>query len=175
MNALTYLTRRCPRNCQYCDLKKDEFENELTLEQWVSVFNILEKLEVDFNLILGNETWLLGSDLYTLMQYNKIPYALYTTAPPSLFDKYHEAFFLGPIDNLSCGIDWSLDYLNYREGAMSDDEKKSKDGHRAISATREYYPHVDCQGTMTIHRENFWELPQLVRELPKSDLSLEST
>ena len=164
MNALTYLTRQCPRNCLYCDLNK-KMKGELKAEYWVDAFNILHELNIEFNLILGNETWAYGNDLIEIIKHNKVPYALYTTCPRHLFLKHWNRFFLSGIDNLSCGIDYSLDYVaNNRP--KNDMEKKSLDSWRGLLTTRLWYPSVDCQGTITVNKLNYTQLPKIVSALP---------
>lgn len=169
MNSLTYLTRRCPRKCGYCALRDaKDLGPELTTSQWCKAFQILKDLGVDFNLILGNETWLLGADLLTILRENKVPYALYTTAPEPLWSKYHDMFFnSGIIDNLSCGMDYPI-----IEGVYEEDDSyhKSVDAWKAFKWIKEHHPNVDTQGTITIHRKNIMHVPHLVEDL--SDLGI---
>ncbi len=171
MNALTYLTRRCPRTCDYCRLRDSNLKGpELTTEQWIEAFAILKKIGVDFNLILGNETWLLGEELLKIMKTNEVPYALYTTCPESLFSKYRDLYFSsGVIDNLSCGVDYSYSFLQQKlekQGQFDTDmERKSYTAWQGLMWVRKQYPNVDCQGTMTISKDNFHLLPAVVKEL----------
>ena len=170
--ALTFITKACPRNCLYCDVSSlKSLDEELTVGQWVDAFKILKEIGVTFNLILGNESWLLGDRLIDIMQKNTVPFAMYTTAPPGLFDKYHEKFFAGPIDNLSCGIDYPLSHLLVKGATsnepMNDMEQKSLDGWLALIKTRTKYPYVDTQGMITIHRKNYFLLYQTVQELKR--------
>uniref|UniRef100_A0A6M3KKT7 Radical SAM superfamily protein n=1 Tax=viral metagenome TaxID=1070528 RepID=A0A6M3KKT7_9ZZZZ len=161
MNSLTYLTRRCPRNCGYCNLVNSEgLGPELSCPDWVKAFAILKEIGVDFNLILGNETWLLGWDLISLMQTNRVPYALYTTCPTKLFLKWYDLMFKSGIDNLSCGIDYSQSHDGIDDTAL-----KSIDGWRGIALTKKKYPHVDCQGTITLNKQNYRHLPNVVNQL----------
>ena len=164
INACTFMTRRCPRDCSYCNASKVKKDDELDWMDWVQVNSILKKMGVDFNLILGNETWLIGHNLNRIMEYNQVPYALYTTCPPLLFDRYKDDFFGGHIDNLSCGIDYSLSWLMGRE-KRNDMERKSIDAWKGLMYVREKYPHVDCQGTVTLHKQNYEQLPEIVRTL----------
>lgn len=170
--ALTFITRACPRNCLYCDIASTPSKDELSVGQWIDAFLIMKKeIGVTFNLILGNESWLLGKRLIHIMKENRIPFAMYSTAPPELFDKYHDDFFQGPIDNLSCGIDYPLSYLLMRSSTMgvtmNDIENKSLDGWLALLKTRFRYPEVDTQGMITIHRQNYMMLPLTVSELKR--------
>ena len=166
INACTFLTRRCPRNCSYCDASKVKKENELDRLDWLQVNDILYKMGVDFNLILGNETWMLGDNLNEIMRTNKVPYALYTTCPPVLFERYKDRFFTGNIDNLSCGIDFSHNYLLSKQmKTYNDMEMKSAHAWSGLAYVRQKYPHVDCQGTVTLHKQNYQQLPEIVRSL----------
>jgi len=169
--ALTFITRACPRNCLYCDIASTPTKDELSVGQWIDAFKILKEIGVTFNLILGNESWLLGDKLVYIMKWNKVPFAMYTTAPQKLFNKYHKRFFTGPIDNLSCGIDYPLSYI-LRKGAKineatNDIEEKSLDGWMALLMTRFKYPYIDTQGMITIHRQNYIMLPFIVSELKR--------
>ena len=164
LNALTYVTRRCPRNCNYCALRdaKDVGE-ELTEKQWKKAFLILHKMGIDFNLILGNETWLLEDKLVNIMQKNKVPYALYTTCPEPLFSRNREKMF-SVVDNLSCGVDWSHSFLA-KKLHTEDSEKKSWDAWNGFHWAKKNYPGIDCQGTITVHKNNLTQVPSIVREL----------
>jgi len=165
-NALTYLTRRCPRRCEYCALVDAKgLGKELRADQWIEAFRILRKMNISFNLILGNETWTVGWDLIPIFKKNRVPYALYTTAPKHLWDRYRHAFITdGVIDNLSCGIDYPP---NARVQGDDDSIKKSKDAWKAFTWLKEHHPNVDSQGTVTIHKGNFKYLPELVESLSR--------
>jgi len=166
INSLTYLTRRCPRKCEYCALRNTEnIGSELSSRQWRKAFEILKELSIDFNLILGNETWLLGRRLLKIMKANKVPYALYTTCPEPLFHRYRKAYFQsGYIDNLSCGIDYPV-----REGIQIEDDSyhKSVDAWKGFQWIKACFPNVDTQGTITLHKKNIQYAPQLVEDLSR--------
>lgn len=164
MNSLTYLTRTCPRNCQYCALKKSIGKEVRFANDWIRAFHILKEMGVQFNLILGNETWVYEHELPRILEEGQLPYALYTTCPRTLFLNYWSEFFQRGIDNLSCGIDYP--YMNLINNPLRDDmDKKSLDGWRGIMTTRLWFPNVDCQGTVTVNLQNFHLLPDLVDEL----------
>ena len=166
MNSLTYLNRGCPRKCQYCTLRDAKgVGKELTPEQWIRAFEILHELGVDFNLILGNETWSLGEDLLTILTDNKITYAIYTTCPEPLFSRYRERFFdSGVIDNLSCGLDYPP--LSIEHPLQDDDSyKKSMDAWKGLLWLKENYPDMDSQGNITAHKHNLKYIPALIDEL----------
>lgn len=165
LNALTFLTRQCPRACDYCAIRDAKNVGpDMTAEEWKKAFHILDLLGVDFNLILGNETWVLGRELIEIMAVNRVPYALYTTCPDPLFQEYRDEMFK-VIDNLSCGVDWPLSYLMKKGALTGDSEKKSLDAWRGFQWIKKHHPEIDCQGTVTVHNENFAFLPDIVGEL----------
>ena len=167
MNAFTYITRACPRNCDYCSIKSgSKSRGRMTEEDWIDAFAILKDIGVTFNLILGNETWLLGEKLLRILEKNEVPFALYTTAPPKLFEKYREKFFgSGVIDNLTCGIDYSIKYLMALRRPLTDTEQKSYDGWKALIWAKGHYPDLDMQGNITVYQQNYRQLINLVTEL----------
>ena len=171
-NAFTYITRACPRDCDYCNIKSGkESRGRMSVEDWVTTNYILKNMGVTFNLILGNETWLLGHKLLDILKLNEVPFALYTTAPPSLFEKYRDEFFgSGVIDNLTCGIDYSFKYLQSITRKFTTTEQKSWDGWQALKWAKEHYPNLDMQGNITVYRENYLQLPMLVQELAELDI-----
>jgi hypothetical protein len=164
INSLTYLTRGCPRHCEYCALREAVgIGKQLDVRGWKEAFRILHELNVDFNLVLGNETWLLGTGLIDIFKDNKIPYALYTTCPEPIFSKHkYELFDSGVIDNLSCGIDYPI-----IEGLLIDDDSyaKSKSAWWGFKWIKQFYPEVDTQGTITIHKKNLPYVLALVKSL----------
>ena len=133
-------------------------------------FDILKDMGVKFNLILGNESWLLGRSLLTLMDHNQIPFAMYTTCPPDLFLCYRDEFFKGPIDNLSCAIDYSVDYLQKHFNPKDDMQVKSNDGWCGLLYTRKNHPRVDTQGNITMSRLNLEDVPKIVEILSASGI-----
>jgi MoaA/NifB/PqqE/SkfB family radical SAM enzyme len=161
-NSLTYITRRCPRNCAYCGLRDAiGVGKELTKEQWAEAFQILETMGVDFNLILGNETWLLHEELPYIMQRNKVPYAIYTTSPGTLFPDNREKLLVqGVLDNFSSGVD----FPSSRCDGDDDMYRKSKDSWESFRWIKKNTPWVDCQATITIHRKNIKFVPEIIRE-----------
>lgn len=176
VNSLVYLTRKCPRGCTYCRLRDSKLKgSELDTKQWIKAFSILKDMGVDFNLILGNETWLLGENLLHIMKRNEVPFALYTTCPEELFERFNDRFFdSGEIDNLSCGVDYPLSYLSdilENKGHFSNDmELKSFTAWKGLLWTKAHYPNVDCQGTMTISKLNYKLIPDVVQELKENGI-----
>jgi MoaA/NifB/PqqE/SkfB family radical SAM enzyme len=165
-NSLTYLTRRCPRNCEYCALRDaKDIGPQLGIHKWIEAFKILKALGVEFNLILGNEPWLLGEGLLSILKHNQVPFALYTTCPEPTFSEYKHIFFeSGYLDNLSCGIDYPVE-----ESIFVDDDsyRKSIDAWHGFKWIKKAYPEVDTQGTITIHKKNIRYAPKLVENLSK--------
>lgn len=163
-NSLVYLTRRCPRRCDYCTIRNGiKKSEELTVEQWRKAFDILKDLGVTFNLILGNETFLLGENLVTIMDNTPVPYGLYTSLSGNLFDKNHEAFFATEkIDSISCGIDYPMGALPIKK--EEDSYKKSMKAWEVFQFVKKQYPKVDIQCTITIHRLNYKGVPLIIKQ-----------
>jgi hypothetical protein len=135
---------------------------ELTWKEWREAFRILHDVGVNFNLILGNETWLLGGSLLDIMKENKVPYALYTTCPEPIFSIHRRSFFdSGVIDNLSCGVD----YPPLSNPVKDDSYEKSMSALKGFNWVKREYPHVDTQGTITVHKKNLEYVPKLVHLL----------
>jgi len=166
-NSLTYLTRHCPRACEYCALRDaKDVGKELSIQQWIKAFVILKEMNIDFNLVLGNETWLLGESLLDIFTPNEVPYALYTTCPEPIFSKYRNKLFgSGIIDNLSCGIDYPRNIPANHPGRKDDSYIKSLSALEGFTWLKKHHPKMDCQGTVTIHKGNYEMLPTLVQEL----------
>ncbi|MBI5682842.1 MAG: radical SAM protein [Deltaproteobacteria bacterium] len=55
IESSVYLTRQCNLKCQYCKIIKTELPQELSTDQWIEVFNILEGLGIRFINIAGGE------------------------------------------------------------------------------------------------------------------------
>jgi len=169
-NAITFITRRCPRECDYCAIRDAKgIGPELTADQWKEAFSIYADLGVNFNLILGNEPWLLGDRLIDIFKDTKVPYAIYTTCPEPLFSKYREKMF-DTIDNLSCGLDFPSSYLEEQlrcqGGVFNDDiEQKSWAAWQGFKWVKEHRPDVDCHAAITMHKKNLAYIPELIDEL----------
>ena len=165
MNAMTYITRRCVRNCSYCSAAKVQ-KNEMNVAGWIEAFSILKEMGVEFNLILGNESWVLGEKLLPIMKTNKVPYALYTTAPPVLFNFMRQSYFESGIDNISCGIDYLPDKITGITTSTilksTEEWKKSMDGLTALLWTKKSFPKVDTQATITISKRNVMMISKIV-------------
>jgi len=129
---------------------------------WIEAFYILKELGVDFNLILGNETWLLGHRILSILGRNKVPYALYTTCPEPTFSKYRDWFFSECLDNLSCGMDYPV-----LPGFTIQDDSfyKSVSAYKGFKWVKENYPFVDTHATITVHRKNLQYLLALAKQL----------
>lgn len=163
--SVVFLTRRCPRACDYCKIRDAvDVGPELTKEEWKKAFSILQNIGVEFLLVLGNEPWILKEDLLDIMGELSIPYGLYTSCPPFLFDKYRDKFFPA-IRNVSCGIDWPISYLEQRSELKDDSQKKSLESWSALQWIKHNYPQVECHASITIHKKNVRFLSSIVNEL----------
>jgi MoaA/NifB/PqqE/SkfB family radical SAM enzyme len=158
--SVVYLTRRCPRKCSYCTLRDGRnVGKELETYQWIRAFNILKELGVKFNLVLGNETWLLGKNLPTIMKHSPY-YGLYTSCNRSLFSAAYKEMFGRGIYSFSCGADYPPSMSKYG----TEIESKAADVATLMQIVRREYPKVDCQVTFTLHRNSYKNFPQYVRE-----------
>ena len=162
--SVIYLTRHCPRHCAYCAIRDTlEPQKELQMSEWRHAFQILKAVGVDFNLILGNEPWLLGENLLPILYSTDVPYALYTSGVPSLFKKYHLSFFgYNQIKNFSIGVDYPL---GVNVISKDDSYTKAMDAWEALRYVRKFYPWVETHATITVHKLNYQYLPLLVRQL----------
>lgn len=50
-----FITRKCDLKCEYCNIPRDEIEEELTVEQWKNAVNILENIGIKTINFLGGE------------------------------------------------------------------------------------------------------------------------
>lgn len=174
-NAVTYMTRECGHACSYCSLTTATvMGKKLKTTDWIRAFLILKEMGADFNLILGNECWLLGPDLLDILSSTRVPYAVYTNCLPKLFEKYCDTFFgSGVLDNLSAGCDYPFSYLEekIREGGLTNDmERKSYYAWKGAFWVREHFPEADTHLTMTIHAKNYHHLPRWLDETTKNGI-----
>jgi MoaA/NifB/PqqE/SkfB family radical SAM enzyme len=70
VESSVYLTRECNLKCQYCKIIKTEFEKELSTEEWLKAFDVLEGLGIRFVNIAGGEPTVLP-DLPKMLRYLK--------------------------------------------------------------------------------------------------------
>jgi len=59
IESSVYLTRKCNLACQYCKIIKTVLPDELTTEQWIEAFDILDSLGIRFVNIAGGEPTIL--------------------------------------------------------------------------------------------------------------------
>jgi MoaA/NifB/PqqE/SkfB family radical SAM enzyme len=170
--SIIYLTRRCPRHCFYCAIRDGKaVGKELNVFEWQKAFEILKELGIDFNLILGNEPWLLGWDLPHIVNHTGIPYALYTSGLSTLFNMYNTRFFSRDgITNLSIGVDYPI--LESIADQKDDSHKKAMDAWTALKYTRERYPNVETHATITVHKLNYQHLPILIKQLQETKVNI---
>jgi hypothetical protein len=121
-------------------------------------------LNIEFNLVLGNEPWLLGDDLPEIINSTAIISGVYTTCQPTLWGRYHESFFIEKgLDNLSIGVD-SIRQTPV-DPLVDDSLLKTFNAWHAFDWVKEHAPWVDCHATVTLHQENYRILPDIIRQL----------
>jgi len=161
-----YLTRKCPMHCKYCAIRKSNLqERELTPLGWKKVFDIFKQRDCKFNLILGNETMMLGEGLVDIIRYlseQNINYALYSTSPTRLYDKLKEPLIKAGLKNLSSGFD----SLKRRDSIGI----KSKRGLKGMIEMKKRIKNLDTQGTITLSSINLDEVIDLLRTLTKNNI-----
>lgn len=160
-NSVVFLTRKCPRKCTYCKIRDNSSRKELSTKEWIRAFGVLREIGVSFNLILGNEPWLLGKKLPIIMGHSP-PYGLYTSCYPPLFNYFSKYMFDNGINNLSSGCDYPISVSDLN--SESDIFIKSREAFCALTATRINYPTIDCQATITLTRENYIYLPRIISD-----------
>jgi len=166
--SCVYLTRFCPMKCDYCRLRDSKLtEPELDVAHWKLAFTELEELGCSFHLILGNEPlavrgivdliWWMGS---------RMPYAMYSSCSPGLFDSMKHSLAQAGLKNLSCGCD-ILDFS--RDVRLGDMEIKSR---RAFSALQEakVLGIPDRHGTLTVSRQTLGHALATVKQLTDKDI-----
>ena len=162
--SVIYLTRKCPRQCDYCAIRDNApGRRELDTSQWINAFSILKEIGVEFNLILGNEPYLLGTELPEIVNSSGVPYAVYTSGMKHLFEKNKDYYFGdGRITNLSIGVDYPMHpYIHLED----DSYEKAIDDWEALHWIRANYPDVETHATITIHKKNYEYLSLLVAQL----------
>jgi len=164
MNSVTFITHHCPRACAYCSIRHPKgVGSELSVAQWIEAFAILKKMGVTFNLIFGGEPWILGEKLLRIMQHNEVPYGLHTVCFEPLFRLFGRRWdrYFYTIDNLLCEIDYSLSYLQGKDGKRLDhSERKALDAWKALSWIRKHYPATNIYATIIMHRRNLDHIPE---------------
>jgi hypothetical protein len=139
---------------------------EMSATKWKRAWDILKEMGITFNLILGNEPWVMGRNLIKIMENNEIPFAMYTSCNPVLYASFHKEFFDSFLDNFSCAVDYSKEALQaIPTSHMNDMEKKAENAWRLLRSVKEDHPTVDCQGQITIHAKNVYQVPYIVRDL----------
>jgi MoaA/NifB/PqqE/SkfB family radical SAM enzyme len=171
MLTCIFLTRACPRACSYCRIRDSKTaRKELTRDEWQEAFLILKGRDVDFNLILGNEVLTLGHDFLDLVDFwhrEDIPYAVYTTFPEGLWEKWRDELMRKGIKNLSAGVDVIEPHL----GLCNDRHvvSKSQRGIESLVWAKERgLP--DHQANITMSKMNLEVLPDIIRQTTKLGL-----
>ena len=165
MLSCIYLTRSCPHKCSYCALRDSPLRRpELTTEEWITAFDILHSLGVDFHLILGNEL-LMRRDIVQIISYlsgTGVPYAFYTTCPPHLMKQYAQQLVDVGLSNASCGIDVTPE-SNW-PGSDVYIRRKANSGLEGLKWFRDSGVE-DLQGTITISKINTGRIAEVIRML----------
>ena len=78
IESSVYLTRKCNLACQYCKVIKTTLPEELTTEQWLEAFDIMESLGIRFINIAGGEPTILKGlgDMVTHLNNSSMRYSV---------------------------------------------------------------------------------------------------
>ena len=158
--SCVYVNRACPRHCEYCAERAAPLQGrELKVSEWKAAIAHLDSLGIKFHLVLGNDVLMLGDGLLDLIAFLKgrTDYAMYSTMEPTLFSKYKERL-LPDLYNLSSGID-----VLYGNDSIAE---KSRDGLAGLAWLR-FNGIRDCQGTITIGKNNLEQVEPVVNTLSK--------
>jgi len=166
-----YLTRACPMRCKYCRIRDAiNIGKQLSLPQWLDAFQILKDLGVVFHLVLGNEVLMLGKDFVELVKFwekNSIRYAVYTTFPPKLWEKYKELLVDAGLRNISCGFDYyPFSSSHDRSKELGDIATKSIRGFEGVKWARKHGI-LDTQLTTTLSPINYNIVPSMIELVNK--------
>lgn len=151
-----FVRRACPRACSYC-LAKDVrgIGTLLKPDEWVEALRILEAHGVVFHLILGNEIlnypWRV--DLIKGLKEFWGRYAVYSTFPGKLAEKWLDQCIDAGLYNISGGVDVWPGLLT---GDRDVDDKSDKVLKWLVYCLERGVP--DVQATVTIHRHNYDKL-----------------
>lgn len=155
-----YLTKKCPRRCEYCRIRDSKLQGEeLTTEQWIEAFHILKDAGVEFNLILGNEPFMLKEELPKIIEgIQDINYGIYSSAPKELFDEYCDDVVNAGLKNFSIPID----LVNVDTEYKGDIKDKGWQGLQNLLTMKEKGVR-ELLGIITVHKMNCRNLVDIVK------------
>jgi MoaA/NifB/PqqE/SkfB family radical SAM enzyme len=154
-----YLTRQCPRACEYCRIRESKIDKELTPEQWVEALHILKEAGVEFNLFLGNEPFMLKEGLVHIIENCKdINYGMYSASPEELFNKYADKVIDAGLKNYSIPID----LIGVPTDYTGDIKDKSLQGLENLKYMRDNGV-TELYGLMTISKLNYKYVEQIAK------------
>lgn len=172
INSTILITRKCNMRCSYCRVRKEKPKNELSTKQWLKVFDILKKLKVGFNVILGGEPTMLNDGLCKIVRYcnkNQIPYAVSTNSVVSRI--LRDKLLNSRIKNWSI----SFDTVDTRDTVIDTDVfvKSSVGFQNLLYMKNAGVP--DLHATITVTKKNLHEVPGMVSFLSKMGVWAEIT
>jgi MoaA/NifB/PqqE/SkfB family radical SAM enzyme len=157
--SCVFISRFCPRACSYC-LSRDVrgAGHLLSPAQWAEAFHILEGHGVVFHLILGNELFSYPDPVGLVKALKPFHgrYAIYTTFPPGLTERYLDDVIDAGVYNLSGGVDVHPGLLT---GDLHIDRKSDAVLYWLDYARKRGVP--DVHATATIHAKNYDKLEPL--------------
>ena len=167
--ACLFIQRYCPRKCTYCG-SKDVVPEEglLKPQEWIRAFDILSDMGVKFFLILGNEVllypWIIEL-IRALKDFGYFGrYAMYSTFVEPQYQKLRLPMVEAGLYNISCGIDIM--------GGTTGDKDIDTKSIWGLEQLQWFKNHgvPDVQGTVTIHRQNYKKIPELLRYMTSKEI-----
>jgi Predicted Fe-S oxidoreductases len=160
IESSVYLTRKCNLACQYCKIIKTVLPSELTTEQWLEAFDILEDLGIRFVNIAGGEPTILKGLGRIIRHLNDKPSMRYSLVSNSVFNRYK-------LDELvEAGLKTfvaSVDVLEEKGGDLGN-LRKSSAGLRMLTTLQERGVPELC-GNIVINGRNIDNVMAVVRYL----------
>lgn len=166
--ACMFIERACPRDCNYCGSKDVVPDFLLRPKDWIRNLDILSDVGVEFFLILGNEVllypWIveLVEKLDKNGYYGK--YAMYSTFVEPQYSKLRQKLVDAGLYNISCGVDAMTEITGDK-----DIDAKSITGLQQLQWFKQKGV-PDVQGTITIHRQNYKQIPELLEYMTSKEI-----
>lgn len=155
-----FLTRRCNLRCRGCNVVNFQSAYELTTQEWMVAFNIMNIYKVGFIVLFGGEPTL-RDDLPELIQYlNRIgmPHTIITNGIRmySNPDYYESVIKAKPF-----GISASVNLLKAED--KFHDSIKSEVGYKLLLRLKKDIPEADLVANIAVTRKNLVTLPEMVQ------------
>lgn len=165
LESSVYLTRKCNLKCQYCRIVKTRLPEELTMDRWIEVMDILDGLGVRFVNIAGGEPTILKGLGRLIRHLNDNTGLAYSLVSNSMFnDKKLEEM----VDAGLKAYVASVDVLSRREQNLHD-LKKASAGMQMLERLKAYGVPNLC-ANIVISGTNINNVMEVVRYLNDKEI-----